>query len=74
MEKSRKHLKAALFADENDTSKHSKLSRCSVCGKRFKSRSHFDAICNLCWADNEMKPYVAIGAYRGIGGGFGFVN
>ena len=74
MEHPRKNLRAALVADDNDTPKQSNLSRCSVCGKRFKSRSHFDAICNLCWADNEMRPYVALGAFRGMGRGFGFVN
>ncbi len=74
MEQSRKCLKAALLADDSDTPKNSKLSRCSVCGKQFKSRSHFDAICNLCWADNEMRPYVALAASRGTGRGFGFVN
>ncbi len=34
-----------------------KTSLCDMCGKHFKSHSHFDALCNLCWADNEMKPY-----------------
>jgi hypothetical protein len=34
-------------------------SSCAVCGKDFKSYSHFDAICDLCWADNEMRPYSA---------------
>lgn len=32
-------------------------SSCSVCGLVFKSYSHFDAICDVCWADNEMRPY-----------------
>ena len=42
------------------------MSRCQVCGKSFKSNSHFDALCNVCWADNEMRPY--FGA-RGLPGG-----
>jgi hypothetical protein len=39
-------------------------SACFICGKHFKSRSRFDAICNLCWADNEMRPYLAPGKSR----------
>lgn len=38
---------------------HLKINECHVCGKRFKSRSHYDALCDVCWADNDMKPYVS---------------
>lgn len=44
----------------------SKKSKCSVCQKHFKSRSHFDAICDLCWADNEMRPFLSFGGLRGV--------
>ena len=43
-----------------------KMSRCKFCGKNFKSHSQFDALCNVCWADSEMRPY--FGA-RGLPGG-----
>lgn len=49
---------------------HSQSSRCALCKKRFKSRSHLDVICDICWADNEMRPYLAVGGLRGAG----FVN
>lgn len=54
-------------SEEKDAQKISKLSKCNVCGKRFKSRSHFDALCDLCWADNEMRPYISFGAFRRSG-------
>jgi len=56
--------------EESQSKGQSALAKCSVCGKKFNSRSHFDSICNLCWADNEMRPYVRL---RGTGGS-GFVN
>lgn len=55
---------------EMNCHQHLKTNKCMVCEKRFKSRSHFDAICDLCWADNEMRPYLALGGFRGAG----FVN
>ncbi len=51
---------------ENDRAQMTNFSKCSLCRKRFKTHSHFDAICDLCWADNEMKPYIAFGGYRGL--------
>lgn len=36
----------------------SKVYDCPMCGRRFRSRSHLDTLCNACWADNELKPYV----------------
>lgn len=56
--------------EESQNNNQSAIAKCSVCGKRFKSRSHFDAICNVCWADNEMRPYVALRSVKGAG----FVN
>jgi len=47
-------------ANSGDAVSHM-ANRCSLCGKHFKSRSHFDALCDYCWADNEMRPYVAFG-------------
>jgi len=49
---------------------HSHENKCTICKKHFKSRSHFDAICDLCWADHEMRPYLAPGGLRGVG----FIN
>ena len=54
MERQRKTVKGLL-----------KTSTCTVCKKRFRTRSHFDALCNLCWADNEMRPYLNFGNVRG---------
>jgi hypothetical protein len=44
--------------------------RCTVCGTRFRSLSHFDILCNVCWADNEMRPYLR----SGVGGKIALVN
>jgi hypothetical protein len=44
-----------------------KLCRCIVCGGDFKSRSLFDTLCNVCWADNEMRPYSGMRS-RSFGG------
>lgn len=49
---------------------HLQSHQCALCKRRFKSRSHLDSICDVCWADNEMRPYLAIGGLRGAG----FVN
>lgn len=38
---------------------------CRICGTSFKSFSRFEAICNGCWADNELKPY-----YQNFSGAF----
>lgn len=74
MKYSRKRMEAVFLSDEEPQAKTSELSRCSVCRKRFKSRSRFDYICNLCWADNEMKPYINFGSPRNTGSRGGFVN
>lgn len=81
MKHSRKRMKADWLADGDSNNNQSLLGRCSVCGKRFKTRAHFDAICHLCLADSEMKPYLNFGVLRGARnggsggvGGFGFAN
>lgn len=52
----------------NETVDPLKINQCHVCGKRFKSRSHYDALCDICWADNDMRPYVSrTRGYRGTG-------
>ncbi len=63
MDRTRK-LTNAIFAGETPSARAPRPNRCSVCGKGFKSKSHFDAICNLCWADNEMRPYIAASSRR----------
>lgn len=46
----------------------SNRSRCVVCDKEFRSHSRLDAICDLCWADNEMRPYaIKFGCLRRAG-------
>lgn len=50
-----------------DSFEKKKMNHCSVCGGKFRSHSHFDVLCNLCWAENEMKPYLAFGRHRRVG-------
>lgn len=52
---------------EDKITKLTKLPKCRFCGKRFKSRSHFDALCDFCWADNEMRPYQSFRGFRRYG-------
>jgi hypothetical protein len=53
-----------LFVVNGDGHRTEKKYTCDVCGKSFRSKSHFDSICNLCWADNEMRPYITLGRIR----------
>jgi hypothetical protein len=68
MDRSGKNKSQKLSQLENHP--HRQSSQCALCKRRFKSRSHLDAICDVCWADNEMRPYLAVGGLRGAG----FVN
>jgi len=54
------------WTKEKIVNHESKKNKCSLCGQTFESRSHFDALCNVCWADNEMKPYLAFGGFRRV--------
>ena len=64
--KARKHKVQVKRIRELDTKPALPSCRCLVCGANFQSRSQLDALCNVCWADNEMRPY---GATRVFGGG-----
>lgn len=74
MKESVKKLKEQFHQPNKNQSKPFRLHRCSVCGKRFKYRSHLDVICNSCWQDNETLPYVALRFRRVMGPGSGFFN
>lgn len=65
---SRKNPDAESRVHSNVNVLNLKINRCCLCGKGFKSRSQYDALCDLCWADNEMRPYVTrTRGYRGTG-------
>ncbi len=53
------------FSEDVMNSGKPKKYTCRVCGKHFRSKFHFDSICNLCWVDSEMKPYATLGRVRG---------
>jgi len=52
------------IANDGDSHDGSRINKCAICGHRFKSRSHIDVLCNICWADNEMKAYLTFGGFR----------
>lgn len=57
MSRSKKHSHE-IHGSSSGKVHYFKVNHCHMCGKQFRSRSHHDALCDTCWADNEMQPYV----------------